>query len=103
MRVSVVLAAARFAGCRAGVGAANAILPTPLGRAPWAIPLLHHSALTMVATGTKIRSSPAMITATVAASVAQAMVAGLVLYWAGRRFGERLAEMAEQSKSIWKS
>jgi membrane protein DedA with SNARE-associated domain len=57
----------------------------------------------MIATGTKIRNSPSMIAATAAASVAQALVAGLILYWAGRRFGVRLAEMAEQSKSFWKS
>jgi membrane protein DedA with SNARE-associated domain len=80
-----------------------ALLGTLLRRAPWAIPLLHNSLLTMIAAGTKIRHRPAMIVATGAASVAQALVAGLVLYWAGRRFGVRLAEMAEQSKSIWKS
>jgi membrane protein DedA with SNARE-associated domain len=57
----------------------------------------------MIATGTRVRSSPAMIAATAAASVAQALVAGLVLYWAGRRFGVRLAERAERSKSVWKS
>ena len=80
-----------------------AVLPTLLGRAPWAIPLLHNSALTMIATGTKVRTSPAMLSATAAASVAQALVAGLVLYWAGRRFGVHLAEMAERSGSVWKS
>jgi membrane protein DedA with SNARE-associated domain len=80
-----------------------ALLPTLLGRAPWAVPLLHNSVLTMIATGTKIRTSASMIVATGAASIAQALVAGIVLYWAGRRFGVHLAEMAERSGSVWKS
>jgi len=81
-----------------------ALLPMLLRRGyPWVIPLLHNAALTMVATGTKIRAQPGLLAATAAASVLQAMVAGLVLYWAGLRFGVRLAEMSEQSGSVWKS
>ncbi len=81
-----------------------ALLPTLLRRGyPWVIPLLHNAALTMVATGTKIRAEPGMLVATAAASVLQAMVAGLVLYWAGLRFGVKLAEMSAQSGLVWQS
>ena len=81
-----------------------ALLPTLLRRGlPWVIPLLHNAALTMIATGTKIRAEPGSIVATGAASVLQAMVAGLVLYWAGWRFGVKLAEISERSGTVWKS
>jgi len=81
-----------------------ALLPTLLRRGyPWVVPLLHNAALTMVATGTKIRAQPGMLVATAAASVLQAMVAGLVLYWAGLCFGVKLAEMSQASGSVWKS
>jgi len=81
-----------------------ALLPTLLRRGyAWVIPLLHNAGLTMIATGTKIRAEPGMLVATAAASVLQAMVAGLVLYWAGWRFGVRLAEISERSGSVWKS
>jgi membrane protein DedA with SNARE-associated domain len=81
-----------------------ALLPTLLRRGlPWVIPLLHNAGLTMIATGTKIRAEPTMLAATGAASVLQAMVAGLILYWAGWRFGPRLAEVSQASGSVWKS
>lgn len=80
-----------------------AFLPALLRRAPWAIPLLNNSALTMIATGTKVRGGAAMIAGTGAASVVQAVVAGSILYWAGWRFGVHLAELAERSGSFWKS
>jgi membrane protein DedA with SNARE-associated domain len=41
-----------------------------------------------------------LITAAVA-SVVTSIVAGLVLYWAGWRFGHKLAEMAKQPGSPW--
>jgi len=81
-----------------------ALLPTLLRHGlPWVIPLLHNAGLTMIATGTKIRAEPAMLIATGAASVLQAMVAGFILYWAGLRFGVRLAEISASSGTVWKS
>lgn len=79
------------------------VFPRLLDPAPWAIPLLNNSMIVLIGTGTGIQGRRWMFVATGAASVFLSTVAGLVLYWAGYRFGPRLAVKAEQSGSIWAS
>lgn len=82
---------------RVGLG----LTPRLLGPFPWVIPLLNNSMLVVIATGTGIQGRPWMFVATGAASVFLATISGLVLYWAGYRFGPKLAEKGARSRSIW--
>lgn len=75
--------------------------PQLLKSAPWAIPLLNNSMLLLIQTGVGTRGRPFSIVAAGAASVLLSLVAGLVLYWAGHRFGDKLAEMAARPGSPW--
>ncbi len=90
----------RFIANRIGL----AYLPKLLDSAPWAVPLLNNSMLSLIATGTAAADhSSVMMIATGATSVFQSFVAGLFLYWAGFRFGPLLAEKAAQPGSMWAS
>lgn len=82
---------------RIGLGA----LPRLLRSAPWAVPLLNNAMLSLIAVGTGLASRPTMFVITMLASVVQSLVTGLILYWAGYRFGPRLAVMAEKEGSMW--
>lgn len=89
-----------FIANRVGLG----YLPQLLDSAPWVVPLLNNSMLGLIATGTAASSqSSLMMVATGATSVIQSFIAGLVLYWAGFRFGPMLAERAAQPGSMWAS
>ena len=87
----------RFVTQRFGLGS----LAWLLEHAPWAIPLLNNSTITMVTAGTEVRDQPAMWIATGAGSILLSMVAGMILYWAGWRFGPGLTERAERTGSFW--
>src|SRR5713226_9630508 len=75
--------------------------PRLLDSAPWAIPLLNNSMLLLVQAGAGTVGRPLIFLAAGAASVLQSLVAGLVLYWAGHRFGDKLAELAGRPGSPW--
>ncbi len=70
---------------------------------PWAVPLLNNSRLSMITVGTTVHGRPAMIAAVVASSLFLSLVAGLVLYWAGWRFGPELAKRAASGNAAWAS
>ncbi len=78
-----------------------AYLPRLLDDAPWAIPLLNNSTLTMVAAGTGVRGDTNAIVATAVTSILQSLITGAFLYWAGWRFGPWLAEKASKEGSLW--
>lgn len=78
-----------------------AYLPRMLDEAPWAVPLLNNSQIILIAVGTGVRDSLSMQIATGATAILQALVAGSVLYWAGHRFGETLAERSAKTGSMW--
>jgi len=82
---------------RIGLG----IGPRLLDSKPWVIPLLNNSSLLLIQAGTGTSGRPGMIVATGIASVFMSTVAGLILYWAGWRFGHRLAELADKPGSPW--
>lgn len=82
---------------RVGLG----IGPRLLDTRPWVIPLLNNSALLLIQAGTGTAGRPGMLVATGLASVFMSTVAGLILYWAGWRFGHRLAALAQQPGSAW--
>lgn len=82
---------------RIGLG----IGPRLLDTRPWVIPLLNNSSLLLIQAGTGTSGRPAMLVATGLASVFMSTVAGLILYWAGWRFGHRLAELAQKPGSPW--
>jgi membrane protein DedA with SNARE-associated domain len=67
----------------------------------WVIPLLNNSSILLIQAGTGTSGRPGMLAATVLASVFMSTVAGLILYWAGWRFGHKLAEMAQRPGSPW--
>jgi membrane protein DedA with SNARE-associated domain len=75
--------------------------PKLLDSKPWAIPLLNNSSILLIQAGTGTSGRPGMLAATVLASVFMSTVAGAILYWAGWRFGHKLAEMAQRPGSPW--
>jgi membrane protein DedA with SNARE-associated domain len=75
--------------------------PKLLDNMPWAIPLLNNSFLLLIQAGTGVSGRPGMGILTGLTSVLMSTVVGLVLYWAGFRFGHRLAEMAQRPGSPW--
>jgi membrane protein DedA with SNARE-associated domain len=83
---------------RVGLGVGPRLLKSNL---PWVIPLLNNSSLLLIQAGTGTSGKPGLFAATVVASVFMSTVAGLVLYWAGWRFGHRLAEEAKKPGSPW--
>lgn len=82
---------------RVGLG----VGPRLLENRPWVIPLLNNSALLLIQAGTGTVGRPGMMIFTVLVSVFMSTVSGLILYWAGWRFGHRLAELAKEPGSPW--
>lgn len=82
---------------RVGLG----YLPRLLKTTPWAVPLLNNSMLVVIAVGTKVSTTPGLAIAAGAASMFLSLVAGLILYWMGYRFGPVLAQKAEGEGSMW--
>jgi membrane protein DedA with SNARE-associated domain len=68
---------------------------------PWVIPLLNNSFVLLIITGTGTAGRPGMLVATGLTSVLMSTIIGLVLYWAGWRFGARLAELSQRPGSPW--
>jgi membrane protein DedA with SNARE-associated domain len=68
---------------------------------PWLIPLLNNSSLLLIQAGTGTSGRPELLVVTALASVFMSTVAGLILYWAGWRFGHKLAELAQRPGSVW--
>jgi membrane protein DedA with SNARE-associated domain len=75
--------------------------PRLLDQRPWVIPFLNNSGILLIQAGTGTVGRPGMLIATGLASVFMSTVSGLILYWAGWRFGHRLAELARQPGSPW--
>lgn len=82
---------------RVGLGLA----PKLLDSRPWTIPLLNNTSLLLIQAGTGTQGRPGMLAATIATSVFMSTVTALVFYWAGWRFGHRLAELAQKPGSPW--
>ncbi len=82
---------------RIGLG----IGPRLLESRPWVIPLLNNSALLLIQAGTGTVGRPGQLLITGLASVFMSTISGLILYWAGWRFGHRLSELAQQPGSPW--
>lgn len=78
-------------------------LITLTAEAPWAVPLLNNSSLPLVTVGISVHNRPLMQLAVVGGSLFLSLVAGLVLYWAGWRFGPELARRAESGHVAWSS
>lgn len=70
---------------------------------PWVIPLLNNSSLLLIQAGTGTTGRPGLLVAAAITSVFMSTIAGLILYWAGWRFGHKLAERAAQPGSPWAS
>jgi membrane protein DedA with SNARE-associated domain len=75
--------------------------PKLIASKPWLIPLLNNSFLLLLQAGTGTNGRPGMFVATMLTSMFMSTISGLVLYWAGWRFGHRLAEMAQRPGSPW--
>jgi len=82
---------------RIGIGAPKYLLADY----PWVIPLLNNSFVLLIITGTGTAGRPGMLIATGLTSVFMSTIIGLVLYWAGWRFGARLAELSQRPGSPW--
>ncbi len=67
----------------------------------WAIPLLTNAAPQLIIAGTGIGNRWPMFAATMATSILMSTVIGLIYYWAGWRFGHKLAEMSKKPGSPW--
>lgn len=68
---------------------------------PWLIPLMNNSSIILVAAGVGVAGNPPMFVATFVGSIFMSTVAGLILYWAGWRFGHRLAQLSSKPNSPW--
>jgi membrane protein DedA with SNARE-associated domain len=82
---------------RIGVAVAPKIYKTK----PWLIPLMTNSFPQLILAGTGIDRRWGLFAATMASSVLLSTVIGLIYYWAGWRFGHRLAEMSGRPGSPW--
>lgn len=68
---------------------------------PWLIPLLTNAPPNLILAGTGASGSWPKIVLTMIASVLLSTIIGLIFYWAGARFGEKLAQMAQRPGSPW--
>jgi membrane protein DedA with SNARE-associated domain len=78
-----------------------AVAPKLYRTKPWVIPLMTNSFPQLILAGTGIDRRWGLFVATTATSVLLSTVIGLIYYWAGWRFGHRLAEMSAQPGSPW--
>lgn len=78
-------------------------LPSLLKHAPWSIPLLRNTLGAVITATAKVHRDPLLMVAVAAGSMFISMVAGLMLFWAGWRFGPLLAEKAAKQGSMWAS
>jgi membrane protein DedA with SNARE-associated domain len=85
---------------RIGIGVAPRVARTK----PWLIPLMTNAFPQVILAGTGIGGNRWLLFAVTAfASVLMSTVVGLIFYWAGWRFGHRLAELAKKPGSPWAS
>lgn len=75
--------------------------PRLLGNFPWVIPLLNNSSILLIQAGTGTAGRPGMFAAAMVASIVMSTIAGLIIYWAGWRFGHKLAELSKRPGSPW--
>lgn len=78
-------------------------LPWLLAHAVWAVPLLRNLTLTVITAAATAYDKPALLAAMAAGSLTISTIAGLMLYWAGSRFGPQLAERAAKQGTAWAS
>jgi membrane protein DedA with SNARE-associated domain len=76
-------------------------LPWFLGHAAWSLPLLRPSVVPVVLASAGRRGSWGMLVAIGAGTMAMSMLGGLVMYWAGERFGVRVAERLAGTRWAW--
>ncbi len=84
---------------RIGVGVAPRVYRTK----PWLIPLMTNAFPQIILAGTGVGNRWHLFVITTIASVLVSTIIGLIFYWAGWRFGHRLAEMASKPGSPWAS
>lgn len=70
---------------------------------PWLIPLLTNASPQLILAGTGASGHWALIIVTLLASVLMSTITGVIFYWAGGRFGHKLAEMSKKPGSPWAS
>lgn len=75
--------------------------PRFISQRPWVIPLLNNSSILLIQAGVGTSGRPGMFVVTMAASMFLSTVVGLIMYWAGWRFGHVLAEKSQQPGSMW--
>ncbi len=75
--------------------------PRFISQRPWVIPLLNNSSILLLQAGVGTSGRPGMFIATMLASMFLSTVVGLIMYWAGWRFGHLLAEKSKQPGSMW--
>ncbi len=75
--------------------------PKLLKTNPWVIPLLNNSSIVVIQAGVGTPGKPEMFVASMLASMLISTIVGLIMYWAGWRFGHRLAEMSKKPGSPW--
>jgi membrane protein DedA with SNARE-associated domain len=82
---------------RIGIGAAPRLLESK----PWVIPLLNNSSILLIQAGAGATGRPGQFALAVLTSVFLSTIVALIFYWAGSRFGHRLAELAQRPGSPW--
>jgi membrane protein DedA with SNARE-associated domain len=85
------------------VGLALAPRPWVRVKKTWLIPLLTNASPQLIIAGTGASGRWTMIAATVFTSVLMSTISGVIFYWAGGRFGHKLAEMSKRPGSPWAS
>jgi len=84
---------------RIGVAVAPKIYRTK----PWLIPFMTNAFPQIILAGTGVGNRWGLFVATTITSVVMSTMIGLIYYWAGWRFGHRLAEMSAKPGSPWAS
>jgi membrane protein DedA with SNARE-associated domain len=78
-----------------------AAVPRLAKKRAWLIPFLTNASPQLIIAGTGIGSRWGVFAATVVTSVLISTVIGVIFYWAGWRFGHRLADMSKRPGSPW--
>jgi len=80
-----------------------AVAPKVYRSKPWLIPLMTNAFPQIILAGTGIGNRWGLFAATALSSVVLSTATGLVFYWAGWRFGNKLAELGAKPGSPWAS
>jgi membrane protein DedA with SNARE-associated domain len=100
-RTALALLGAWLTSRAVSMRVALVMLPWFVAHAPWSLPLMRNGLVAVLLASAALRGQAGMLVAVGAGSVAMSMAGGLVMWWAGSRFGLRVAETAARTRWAW--